>query len=225
MKALLKEYQTTAPAAALHAWLKRALCINQEYHMEAFEFIQAMAKSGENLIRNAEELDKAIDHIVLLIQDSCALYLRCSYSSSAFLSITACEEVAKAHIGSFTDGARSEGKDRNIFRDHKTKHLMAALPSVPMGARLEKALGKDELQRVMNMAHNAGFVQARENALYFQREKGNLVTPSEKIDKKLSRSLALFSIEVFDDALVGLTSHSCKMSNITDSLFEQVKNT
>jgi len=102
---------------------------------------------------------------------------------------------------------------------------MAALPSVPMGLRLEEALGKDELQRVMNMAQNAGFVQARENALYFQREKGDLVTPSERIDKKLSRSLVLFAIEVFDDALVGMTSHSCEMRNITDSLFEQVKKT
>ena len=193
--------------------------------MEVFELIRAMARPGDNLIRSAEELDKATDHIVLLIQDSCALYMGCSYSSSAFMSITVCEEVAKAHIGSFTDGTPPERKGRNIFRDHKTKHLMAALPSVPMGLRLEEALGKDELQRVMNMAQNAGFAQARENALYFQREKGDLVIPSERIDKKLSRSLVLFAIEVFDDALVGMTSHSCKMRNITDSLFEQVKKT
>ncbi|WP_172971734.1 MULTISPECIES: AbiV family abortive infection protein [unclassified Salinivibrio] len=193
--------------------------------MEVFELIQGMARTDENLIRSSEELDKAINHIVQLIQDACTLYSAGSYPSSAFLSITACEEVAKAHIGSFTDGKHPEKKGRNVFRDHKTKHVMAALPTVPMGQRLEEALGKGELQRVMNMAQNAGFVQTRENALYFQREKGGLVIPSEKIDKSLARSLALFAIEVFDDALVGMTNHSYEMDDITDALFEQVKST
>jgi len=94
-----------------------------------------------------------------------------------------------------------------------------------MGQRLEDALGKLELQRIMNMAQNAGFVQARENSLYFQRENKNIVVPSEKIDKKLARSLILFAIEVFDDALVGITNNSLNMSNLTDELFTQINNT
>ena len=94
-----------------------------------------------------------------------------------------------------------------------------------MGQRLEEALGKGELQRIMNMAHNAGFVQTRENALYFQRENGSLIIPAEKVDKTLARSLILFSIEVFDDALIGLTDHSYEMDGITDALFEQIRNT
>jgi len=193
--------------------------------MEIIELILGMARKDENLIRSAEELDKAIDHIVQLIQDACTLYFAGSYSSSAFISITACEEVAKAHIGSFTDGTHPQKKDRNVFVDHKTKHHMAALPTVPMGERLEEALGKGELQRVMNMARNAGFKQTRENALYFQRENGSLVIPTEKIDKNLARSLAIFTIEVFDDALVGMTNHSYEMDDITDALFEKVRNT
>tara|TARA_R110000787_G_scaffold278320_1_gene387997 strand:+ start:664 stop:1245 length:582 start_codon:yes stop_codon:yes gene_type:complete len=193
--------------------------------MEVFELIEGMVRTDENLIQSADELDQAIDHIVQLIRDACTLYIGGSYPSSAFLSITACEEVAKAHIGSFTDGIHPENKGRNVFRDHKTKHLLAAMRTVPMGQRLEDALGKGELQRVMNMAQNSGFVQVRENALYFQRENEKLVVPSEKIDKKLGRSLVLFSIEVFDDALVGLTNHSNEVDDITDALFEQIKNT
>ncbi len=193
--------------------------------MEVYELIHGMVRTEDNLIQSADELDKAIDHIVQLIQDSCALYMGGSYASSAFLSITACEEVAKAHIGSFTDGQQADKQGKNLFRDHKTKHKMAALPTVPMGQRLEEALGKTELQRIMNMAQNSGFVQARGNALYFQREKGSLVVPADKIDRKLSRSLALFAIEAFDDALVGLTNHSYEMDDITDELFEHVKNT
>jgi AbiV family abortive infection protein len=193
--------------------------------MEVFKLIQSFVSSDENLIQSVDEFDKAIDHIVRLIQDSSLLYLNGSYPSSAFLSITACEEVAKANVGLFTDGTHPKGNGRNAFRDHKTKHQMAAMPTILMGKRLEDALGKVELQRIMSMAHNAGFVQVRESALYFQRENVNLVVPSEKVDKKLARSLILFAIEAFDDALVRLTNHSFDADDITDALFEQIKNT
>lgn len=193
--------------------------------MEVFKLIQGVVRTDANLIRSVDELNKAIDHIVRLIQNSSSLYLGGSYPSSAFLSITACEEVAKAHIGLFTDGKHPEKSGRNMFRDHKIKHQMAAMPTVPMGKRLEDALGKDELERIMRMAQNAGFVQIRENALYFQRENDRLVVPSEKIDKNLARSLVLFAIEAFDDALVGSTKYSNEADDITDALFEQIKNT
>jgi AbiV family abortive infection protein len=193
--------------------------------MDVIDLIHRMPRTDDNLIQSVEEMNQAIDHIVQLIDDSFKLYMGGSYPSSAFLSITACEEVAKAHIGSFTDGQHPEKNGRNIFRDHKTKHLMAAMPTVPMGQRLEDALGKGELKRIVNMAQNSGFVQTRENSLYFQRENGRLLFPSQRIDKKLARSLLLFAIEVFDDALVGLTNHSYKMDDITDDIFEQVKNT
>ena len=193
--------------------------------MKVFELIQGMVRTDENLIQSADELDQSIDHIVQLIQDSCTLYINSSYPSSAFLSITVCEEVAKAHVGSFTSGHHPKKIGRNMFRDHKTKHLLAAMPTVLMGQRLEDALGKAELQRIVNMAKNAGLVKTRESSLYFQRQNGRLEVPSEKIDKKLARSLVLFSIEVFDDTLVGLTNHSYEMVDITDALFEQVKNT
>lgn len=201
------------------------LCLKGELDMEIYELIADIARTDKNLIQSVEELNKAIDHIVQLIQDSCNLYINDSFPSSAFLSITACEEVAKAHIGSFTDGKHQVKQGRNMFTDHKTKHEMAALPTVQMGQRLVDALGKVELKRIMNMAQNSGFVQIRENALYFQRENSKLAVPTEKVDKKLARSLALFAIEVFDDALVGLTSHSLDMDDITDELFETVKNT
>ena len=192
--------------------------------MEVIESISGMVNTDKNLIQSSAEFDKAIDHIVLLIQDACFLYMNGSYSTSAFLSITACEEVAKAHIDSFTNGTHPNKAGCNTFRDHKTKHEMAALPTVPMGKRLEDAIGKRELQRITNMAHNAGFVQVRENSLYFQREKGSLVVPSEKVDRNLARSLALYAIEVFDDALVGCTNHSYEMDDVTDALFKEVSN-
>jgi AbiV family abortive infection protein len=192
--------------------------------MEIYELLNRLVRTEDNLIQSADDLDMAINHIVQLLIDAAGLFMQGSYATSAFLSITACEEVAKAHIGSFTDGQHPEKTGRNMFRDHKTKHALAALQTVPMGKRLQKALSNKELTRIMNMVQNAGFVQIRENALYFQRENGELVTPLQKIDKTLSRSLVLFAIEVFDDALVGLTNHSMTIDKCTDALFEQVAN-
>jgi AbiV family abortive infection protein len=192
--------------------------------VDVFDFSKGRLGNEENLIRSAEELDKAIDHIVQLIRDACTLYFTGSFSSSAFLSITACEEVAKAHVGSFTDGSHPE-KGGNFLREHKKKHAMAASPTVPMGQRLQDALGATELKRIMNMAHNAGLLESREDAIYFQRKNDVLVVPSEKVDKNLSRSLALFAIEAFDDAIVGMTRHSSEVDTITDELFEKVRNT
>lgn len=195
--------------------------------MEIYKLLNKLVRTEDNLIQSADDLDLAINHIVQLLTDATGLFMHGSYATAAFLSITACEEVAKAHIGSFTDGQHPEGKrktGRNMFRDHKTKHALAALETVPMGERLQKALGNKELTRIMNMAQNAGFVQTRENALYFQRENSELVAPLQKIDKTFSRSLVLFSIEVFDDALVGLTNYSMTIVKCTDALFEQVAN-
>ncbi|MCT7489406.1 AbiV family abortive infection protein [Aliarcobacter cryaerophilus] len=190
--------------------------------MELFELIKQYINTNKNLVRSVNELDKAIKHIVQLLSDSYVLYSNNGFSSSVFLSITACEEIAKAHIGIFTDGKTSNGKEKNMFRDHKTKHILAAMPTVPMGDRLEKAIGKTELERMMNMAKNSGFVQLRERSLYFQRENDILVVPSDKIDKNLARLLLLFAIEVFDDALVGTTKFSMEIYKKTDTIFEEL---
>ena len=156
------------------------------------------------------------------LSDAYILYENNSFSSSVFMSITACEEVAKAHLGSFSDGTTANGKPKNMFRNHKTKHILSAMPTVPMGSRLEKAIGEAELKKMMNMAHNSGFVQLRESALYFQREKGKLVVPSDKIDKKTARSILLFALEVFDDALVGITTYSMEIDKRTDTIFNKL---
>ncbi|MCP3933606.1 MAG: AbiV family abortive infection protein [Bacteroidetes bacterium] len=193
--------------------------------MEPFKIIESLISTDNNLIQSAEELDKAIDHIIQLLTDAASLYQNKSYSTSSFISITACEEIAKANLGSYSDGKDpSTKRGRNLFRDHKTKHLLAAMPTVPMGERLVKSIGKGTLDRLMNMAKNSGFVKIREDSLYFQREGDKLIVPSEKIDKQLSRALLLFAIEVFDDALVGYTNHSMQVCSITNSLFKKISN-
>lgn len=192
--------------------------------MEVMKLIYELDNSDERLIQSVEELDKAISHIVELLDNSACLYMNKSYSSSLFFSITVLEEVAKAHLGSHTNGNHPE-KKRNVFKDHKTKHMLAALPTVAMGSRLQGAIGEAEMNRIMVMAKSSALVQAREHSLYFQRENGKLKIPKEKVSRKFSRSMLLFAIEVFDDALCGLTNFSNEAAEQTDALFEQIKNT
>lgn len=51
-----------------------------------------------------------------------------------------------------------------------------------------------------------------------------LITPTQKINKTLSKSLVLYAIEVFDDALVGYSNHSFTIAESTNALFEKVAN-
>lgn len=46
--------------------------------------------------------------------------------------------------------------------------------------------------------------------------------PREVVDKAFARDLLLFSIEVFDDRLVGYTNYSTEVSRTTDKLFQEI---
>jgi AbiV family abortive infection protein len=191
--------------------------------METYSLINQLISSEDNLIQCVDDLDKAINYIFSLIKDSVLLFMQGSYSTAAFISITVCEEVAKAHFGVYSDGMHPTTR-KNFFRDHKTKHRLASFPTVAIGERLKEAIGNEELKRIMNMANYGGFLLLRESALYFQRENGVLITPTQKINKTLSKSLVLYAIEVFDDALVGYSHHSITIAESTSALFEKVAN-
>lgn len=46
--------------------------------------------------------------------------------------------------------------------------------------------------------------------------------PEDVVDRTLARDLPLFSIEVFDDRLVGYTNCSIEASRATDRLFQEI---
>ena len=193
--------------------------------MDLIAFIQDRCDLPDAFIQSSEELEKAINHIVQLIRDACCLYVNASYSNSVFLSITACEEVVKAHLGCYVGEKKLDQKGRPLFKQHKTKHISSAMPTIAMGNRLRQAIGELEMRRIMRMATSGGFLQLRESSLYFQRVNDCLVVPAEKIDKDIARALILYSIEVFDDSLVGMTRHSIEVRSVTDELFDKIKNT
>ncbi len=190
--------------------------------MEISEVLSLFASSGR-LIESVEEFNLACEHVVLLLEESETIFQRKGYSTATFLAITAIEETAKAHLGAFTAGGSDpERRKNNIFYDHGKKHQMAAMPTVSMGQRLQAAIGETTLIRILEMSHSKELLALRESSLYFERRNGALRSPRTTIDRDLSRSLLLYAIEVFDDALVGFTNYSMTLLHRTDEIFGRV---
>lgn len=185
--------------------------------------VLSIFSSPGRLIESVDEFNSACDHIVLLLEEAEGVFQRGGYSTSTFLAITAIEETAKAHLGAFTSGGPDpESRKNNIFYDHGKKHQMAAMSTVSMGARLQAAISAEALCRILEMSKNKELLGLRESSLYFERRNGALQSPRTAIDKSLARSVLLYAVEVFDDALVGFTNYSMKISDRTDGVFSRV---
>jgi AbiV family abortive infection protein len=193
--------------------------------MELSDVMSLFASKGK-FIESIAEFNQACEHIALLLEESEILFHNQSYSTSVFLAISSIEETAKAHLGPFTAGGTDPQKRKgNIFYDHGKKHQIAARPTVPMGKRLQQAIGDEAVSKMMELSHTKELLTLRENSLYFGRQGGKYVTPRLSIEKNLSRTVLLFAIEVFDDALVGFTNYSMDISKRTDTIFNRVMST
>jgi AbiV family abortive infection protein len=178
-----------------------------------------------NLIRHVDEFDAACDHILEILEESEMIFSRGGFSTSVFLSITAIEETAKAHLGMFTGGGPDpEQRKGNIFFQHKKKHQLAAQQTVGMGSRLNEALGAERVQQLLRESLDGKLLDQRESALYFQRVNGSIVTPRSTITAERARELLLLAIETFDDALVGFSNHSMIIDKRSDVIFSKIAN-
>ncbi len=185
--------------------------------------VLSLFTSPGRLIESVDEFNSACEHVVLLLEEAESVFQRGGYSTATFLAITAIEETAKTHLGAFTGGGPDpESRKNNIFYDHGKKHQMAAMPTVSMGKRLQAAISEEALVRILEMSKNKELLALRESSLYFERRKGALQSPRTVIDKNFSRSILLYAVEVFDDALVGFTDYSMKLSDRTDGVFSRV---
>lgn len=186
---------------------------------KAFE---AAASVGQRIAMTSDEFDRACDQITLLLQDSSLLLERNSPSTAIFLAITAIEETAKVLCGSFRKRTnRRERRQQDPLFNHKAKHKLAMTPSLSMGDRLRKAIGDAKMNELIDLADSGDLVRLREASLYIEQTANKLVTPMEVADFATGRALLLLAIEVFDDALVGYTSHSLDLGQQTTDLFEK----
>jgi AbiV family abortive infection protein len=186
--------------------------------------LRALDHGGALYVDLVPDFNAACDHVVAQLSDATVLFERGSYATSAFLSITALEETAKAHVGIYRQDKPEKRKGRDPFRDHAVKHSMASLPTVYMGARLIDALGEETCKRLEAEAET-GFIATREACLYMERKDGVFTTPVQAITMARARELLLLAIEATDDALVGYTDHSYECGEVLEQLFVRVAST
>ena len=193
------------------------------------ETVQEAVEKGSlvfNEKTKSEDFDRACDHILVLIEDAFQCFERESWGTSVFLSITSIEEVAKAVVGLY----RREGQIEQVKRrkdklfNHQEKHLMAILPTVFMGLRLEVALGKERCSELLKEAAHGNFRNLRESALYFENINGQFVTPSNVISRGRARELLLLALETADDRLIGYTGHTGVIEKRMNEIFSAVSN-
>jgi len=184
--------------------------------------VSASLDMGQPMFNTPQEFDQAVDHIVRLLSDAVLLLENGSHASGAFMAITAIEETAKAHIAPFRKSAEPVARRKDPLFSHTEKHNLAMAPTVAMGKRLRDAMGEPRMRELMELGRAGEFARIREAAIYVERANDLLLLPCRVVSPELSRDLILLAIEVFDDALAGLTNHSYAVSARTDELFRRV---
>lgn len=184
--------------------------------------IERAIGQGKQLVTSAGDLDRVIEHIYGLFSSAVSLYLANSAPTAAFLAITALEETSKAHVGLYRRSPEDLKRYKDQLYSHKKKHLFAASPTVPMGARLVDILGTERVEALVEEATSGELVRLRESCLYFDNLEGELKVPADVVDQARAQEIILFCIEAFDDALVGYTTASLALSSQIDKLFISV---
>ena len=190
-----------------------------EFSDDWWASVETATGVGPRLGASAAEFDAACEHIVQLLTDASMLLEAGSHATAAFLSITAIEETAKVHVGSFRRSTAPLARRKDPLYKHAEKHKLALGPTVAMGSRLQAAIGADRMRELIERGHAGDLVKVREAALYVAQGPCGLVTPSSTVSPQASRELLLLAIEALDDGLVGFTSRSLELGRATDVLF------
>lgn len=172
-------------------------------------------------IADTPNFNSAIDHIIELLNNSFVLLQNHSYGSSAFFAITALEETAKTHVSMYMTHDLSMKNSKDILMNHAKKHFLAISPVFKIGDRLSNALGIEKVDELVSLTKpKKGLMDLRNNAIYWYTDKDGTHFPKDYFDKDKALELLLFSIEAFDDSLVGYTDYSITASHMTDDLFK-----
>ena len=181
----------------------------------ALSAVMSVLERGSNFsIDNSEDFNRCFDHVMGLLKDAALLFKSGSYATSTFMSIAAIEESGKSELSLYT---RREPENK-----HRKKETAAVMHTVAMGGRLVDALGDERIEELYELTYSGELKRLREDALYWDIKNERIELPEDVVDRALARDLLLFSIEVFDDRLVGYTHYSIEASRTTDELFQEI---
>lgn len=196
-----------------------------EYDEKFLELIEKVVDWGGSIgeLSASEAFNIAIAHVSTLLQDAYLCFLRESYGTAVFLSITALEETAKAELIIFRarGGDGNQNKGRDPLRDHAKKHILSVRFSTFMG-RLPKILGEDACERLRDEAYNGVLNRLRETALYVQADETGVHSPKTAINRERAAEILLLALESADDILVGSTNFSMELGEIFEKLIRGV---
>lgn len=160
-------------------------------------------------IDKTDDFNKAIDHIINLLDDSFTLLNKKSYGSCVFLAITSMEEVSKTHFSLFMKHDTEKKNKKDPLFNHSKKQQLSISPVFQMGSRLPEVIGPERVEQLISLVYkDKEFFILRNNAIYWDTSQFGNKFLNDHIDKKLAQEILLFTIEAFDDSLVVYTSHS-----------------
>ncbi len=134
---------------------------------------------------------------------------RGSPSVAAALSITSLEETGKLAVErwrlwgvtSIIPPPDTEWSRTRLFRDHITKHVLAAMTGALINARLDRVLGAEFVSSVLDDAETGRLARFREDCLYLGRKNGVLHVPTESVSSKIAARYVALSGEVLAEIL------------------------
>ncbi len=175
-------------------------------------------------ISSDSDFNNSIDHIIGLLTDSFTLITNSSYGSALFLAITAMEETAKTHFAMFMKHDLNINNNKDPLMKHYKKHFLSVSPVFKMGSRLTNVLGNEKIDEFISLIDQKnGLMDLRNNSIYWHTDSNGNYFPKDSIDKNIAQEMLLFSIESFDDSLVGYSQYSIEASDCTDTIFESIK--
>jgi AbiV family abortive infection protein len=126
---------------------------------------------------------------------------------AAALSITCLEETGKLAVEQWrlwgveaitvpADASIPSGRRRQLFLDHASKHILAAMSGALINARLDRVLGSEFITTFLNDAEARTLEAFRQDCLYLGWRDGKLHIPAESITSAQAARYVALSGEV-----------------------------
>ena len=143
---------------------------------------------------------------------SAVLWLDGYHAAATALAISTIEETGKLAVERF----RLWGADRIVFpesmqslwearqsqfRDHRTKHVIAAMAGALINARLDRILGLQFINEFLECVERKRLEKFRQSCLYLDRKKGVLQTPKRVIEPMTSARYVALAGEILAEIL------------------------
>jgi AbiV family abortive infection protein len=161
--------------------------------------IEATSKGKVFFSKNnyIDEFNHGCDHVASLLESAFHLYQLGFYPTSAFISITAIEEIVKLEIAIYRHEGRTEPvrhRRQDYLFSHKKKHSIALQETIAIGTRLSEVIGEERVRELLTMEETGRLVEIREKSLYFDTVNGKFTIPSDVVSKLDSRDLLLLAL-------------------------------